>query len=218
MIRARMQQRLQAQGRTAERQPAACALSGTLRRAIVVRKRRARLFSPTISVKTGLGFDQVGWTAIVVGNPDDQPPACRVCSLETPANPLGILVGFAAIVRIGDHVCALGSQNPVKTHPIFAARWRAEQLRRGDFSNPEWLAGNRLGWVPHTSSVPRWPVLENAQAEITLQPGRSHRPFPGRSGLKSSGVDPSLGDILETLAGNGVRRILTRWQGRTSGE
>jgi hypothetical protein len=94
-------------------------------------------FSRTISVKTGLGFDQVGWTAIMVENPDDQPPADRVRSLETPANPLGILVEFAAIVRIGDHVCALGSQTPVKTHPIFAARWRAEQLRRGDFSDPE---------------------------------------------------------------------------------
>ena len=125
-------------------------------------------FSRTISVTTGLGFDQVGWTAVMVENPDADPPAWRVRPLETPANPLGILVGFAAVVRLGDHLYALGSQNPVKSHPIFAARWPVEQVRRGELLNPEWWAGDRLGWVPDSSSAPRWPLFENAQAELTV--------------------------------------------------
>jgi len=160
-------------GRTADGKPAALLPDRGEERlwfgnGVRVGDRLILFFSRTISVKTGLGFDQVGWTAIMVENPNDEPAAWRVRALETPANPLGILVGFAAVVRIGDHVYALGSQNPVKTHPIFAARWRAEQVRRGDLSNPEWWAGDRLGWVPDASSLPRWPILENAQAEITL--------------------------------------------------
>jgi len=124
-------------------------------------------FSRTIRVPTGLGFDQVGWTAVMVENPDADPPAWRVRPLETPANPLGILVGFAGILRLGEHVYALGSQDPVKSHPIYAARWPLEQVRRGELMHPEWWAGERLGWVPDSSSAPRWPLFENAQSELS---------------------------------------------------
>jgi len=125
-------------------------------------------FSRTIRVTFGLGFDQIGWTAIMVENPDADPPTWRLRPLETPANPLGILVGFAAVLREGDYVYALGSQNPVKSHPVFAARWPAEKVRRGELLEPEWWAGERVGWVPDSSSEPRWPLFENAQSELTV--------------------------------------------------
>jgi hypothetical protein len=133
-----------------------------------VRDRLVLFFSRTIQVKTGLGFDQVGWTAVMVENPDAEPSAWRVRPLETPANPLGVLVGFAAILRQGDDVYALGSQNPVKSHPIYAARWPADKVRRGELLDPEWWAGDRLGWVPDSATAPRWPLLENAQSELTV--------------------------------------------------
>jgi hypothetical protein len=117
---------------------------------------------------TGLGFEHVGWTAVMVENPDDEPSAWRVRPLETPANPLGILVGFAAVVRLGEHVYALGSQNPVKSHPIYAVRWPAEEVRRGYLGRPEWWAGVRLGWIPDSSSAQRWPLFENGQSELTI--------------------------------------------------
>jgi hypothetical protein len=116
----------------------------------------------------GLGFESVGWTAIMVENPDDEPSAWRVRTLETPATPLGILVGFAAVVRLGEHVYALGSQNPVQSHPIFAARWTAEAVRRGDLRQPEWWAGDRVGWIPDSSRVQRWPLFENGQSELSV--------------------------------------------------
>ena len=109
---------------------------------------------------TGLGFESVGWTAVMVENPDEEPSAWRVRPLETPANPLGILVGFAAVARLGEHVYALGPQYPVKSDPIFAARWPAEEMRRGNLGQPEWWAGERVGWIPDSSSVQRWPLLE----------------------------------------------------------
>lgn len=116
----------------------------------------------------GLGFEHVGWTAVMVENPDDEPSAWRVRALETPANPLGILVGCAAVVRQGDYVYALGSQNPVKSHPIFAARWPAEEVRRGNLCQPEWWAGESQGWIPDSSNVQRWPLFENGRSELSI--------------------------------------------------
>jgi hypothetical protein len=117
---------------------------------------------------TGLGFEHVGWTAVMVENPDDEPSAWQVRDLETPPNPLGILVGFAGVVQRGDYVYALGSQNPVKSHPIFAVRLPAEEVRRGNLCKPEWWAGESQGWIPDSSNVQRWPLFENGQSELSI--------------------------------------------------
>lgn len=116
----------------------------------------------------GLGFESTGWTAWMVENPDREPSEWRMHSLATPLNPLGVLVGFAAVVRQGDYVYALGSADPVKSHPIYAARWPAERVRRGQLRAPEWWAGDRLGWVREASSVPRWPLFENGQSDLSV--------------------------------------------------
>jgi hypothetical protein len=118
----------------------------------------------------GLGFDHVGWTAMLVENPNDEPPAWRIRALTTPSNPFGVLVGFAASFRMGDQVYALGSPNPLKTHPIYAVRWAVDRVRQGDLADPEWWAGDRAGWVADTSSVPRWPLFDQAQTELTVHP------------------------------------------------
>jgi len=115
-----------------------------------------------------LGIVSGGWTAMMVENPDAEPSEWRVRSLETPPNPLGILVGFAGVLQLGEHVHAFGSSNPIKSHPIFAARWPTERVRRGDLLEPEWWAGERLGWVSNSSSTPRWPLFENGQSELTV--------------------------------------------------
>jgi hypothetical protein len=68
----------------------------------------------TVSTDTGLGFESVGWTAVLVDNPDAEPSAWQIRSLETPSNPLGILVGFEAIWHSDSHVYAFGSADPIK--------------------------------------------------------------------------------------------------------
>jgi hypothetical protein len=120
------------------------------------------------STNSGLGFESAGWIALIVDDPDSAPSSWRVRELETPPNPLGITVGFAAALKLGEHVYALGSPDPVKSHPIYAARWSAEEVRRGDLQHPEWWAGDRLGWVPDSSSAARWPLFENGQSELTV--------------------------------------------------
>ena len=130
-----------------------------------------------VSTRTGLGFESVGWTAFMVENPDADPSAWRVRSLDTPTNPLGIDLGFAAVSRMGEYVYAFGSPNPVKSHPVYAARWPADDVRRGDLRHPEWWASDLVGWVPDSSSAPRWPLFENGQSELTIHRDRTTGQF-----------------------------------------
>ena len=134
-------------------------------------------FARTLRTGKGIGFENAGWTAVIVENPDDEPSAWHVRPLETPRNPIGIVVGYAAVLQLGEYVYALGSQDPVKSHPIFAARWPANQVCRGNLLQPEWWAGDRLGWVPDSSRAPRWPLFENGQSDLTIHLDRVTQRF-----------------------------------------
>lgn len=116
----------------------------------------------------GIGFEHVGWTAIMVTNPDSEPSSWQIQEIETPVNPLGILVGFAAVQKLDRYIVALGSQNPVKSHPIFAARWPIDEVRRGNLLHPEWWAGDLLGWIPDSSNAQRYPLFNGGQTELTI--------------------------------------------------
>ena len=116
----------------------------------------------------GLGFEHVGWTAIMVTNPDSEPSSWQMYELETPTNPVGILIGFAAVQKLDGYIVAFGSQNPVKSHPIFVARWPIDEVRRGNLLHPEWWGGDRLGWIPDSSYAQWYPMFNGGQSELTI--------------------------------------------------
>ncbi|MBU2676815.1 MAG: DUF4185 domain-containing protein [Gammaproteobacteria bacterium] len=117
---------------------------------------------------TGLGFASAGWNAVMIENPDDEPSNWRKRMLQTPENPLGIIVGFASTMRWKEYLYAFGSEDPVKTHPIYVARWPVAKVHEGDLESPEWWGGVEIGWVPDASSASRRPVIENGQSELTV--------------------------------------------------
>jgi hypothetical protein len=116
----------------------------------------------------GLGFEHLGWTAVMVNNPDSEPSSWQIHELKTPKNPMGILIGFAAVQKLDRYIVAFGSQNPVKSHPIFAIRWPVDEVRRGNLLHPEWWAGDLSGWIPDSSNAQRYPLFNGGQTELTI--------------------------------------------------
>ncbi|HLF14138.1 MAG TPA: DUF4185 domain-containing protein, partial [Bacteroidota bacterium] len=121
-----------------------------------------------VNTNSGLGFESAGWAAWMVENPDAEPPEWRMHRLETPTNVLGVSPGFTAVRRAGEYVYAFGSEDPVKSHPLYAVRWQAEDLRAGRLMAPEWWAGERLGWIPESSTSARFPLFENGAPEMSI--------------------------------------------------
>jgi hypothetical protein len=120
------------------------------------------------STNTGLGFKSVGWDAVLVQNPADDPPDWRLRKLDAPANKLGIQVGFAGVLRHKEYLYAFGSADPDKTHPIYAVRWTVEAAAKGKLMEPEWWAGDQRGWVTESCGPLCQPIMEDGQAEMTI--------------------------------------------------
>ena len=96
------------------------------------------------ATNAGLGFEGAGWRAVMIDNPDDEPPRWRVRVLNITENLLG--VGPSSVMRQGEHVYAFGSQEQVKSVPIHVMRWTVKDFRNG----------NLLGVAAGFASVVRW--------------------------------------------------------------
>jgi hypothetical protein len=116
----------------------------------------------------GLGFEADGWNTVLIENPAEPVSEWVVREIETPANPMGITPGFAGVLILGEHLYAFGSQHPVKSHPVFIARWTLDDVANGELMLPEWWAGGDYGWVANDSMPPRWPVFNGGQTEMTF--------------------------------------------------
>ncbi|MBN1402203.1 MAG: DUF4185 domain-containing protein [Anaerolineae bacterium] len=117
----------------------------------------------------GLGFSVYDWEVVRIPNPDAAPQAWRVEWLDTPANDLGVIVGSASLLRLGDWVYAFGSCEAVMPHPMYLVRWPSEQLRSGQLEPVEWWTGVGTGWaeLSRAGAQPQ-PVIPDGQTELTV--------------------------------------------------
>ncbi len=118
----------------------------------------------TRAAPEGLGFENLGWTAVLVENPAAEPSAWRMRALETPADPFGALLGFTAVAHDEAWVYGIGALLGAS----YVARWRAGAAHDGDLLHPEWWAGPLHGWVTDTSSFARRPLFEGGAPEETV--------------------------------------------------
>jgi hypothetical protein len=90
------------------------------------------------------GFQEDGWTAFLISNPDDDPPRWKVRKLDAPTDPWHMLVGIA-VVREDDQLYLFAADEP--KHDGYLLRLPVSDAAAGRFSGLQWWCGERRGWL-----------------------------------------------------------------------
>lgn len=93
------------------------------------------------SVKTGLGFEAIGWYAVLIANPDDDPAIWKMIYIEGPET-FGTIAGSAAVLKDEHYLYAFGAVEP-STHEVYVLRWKLDDAYTGNLRGVEWwIHGN----------------------------------------------------------------------------
>jgi hypothetical protein len=122
----------------------------------------------------GWDFRVVGWQAVRIPNPDDDPSAWALEPLSSPQNPWNIVVGSATVLVQDGWLYAFSVREP--SHHVYLVRWLLADALQGGLGSPQWWAGPHLGFVPQSSltHAPR-ALFSDGQVEFTV-----HRTPSGR--------------------------------------
>ena len=148
--------------------------------------------------KGSLGFENFGWAAFLVDNPDDEPSAWILRRIDVAGNGWNVIVGAAALVA-GHFLYVFSPAEP--SHDIYLLRWPLNAAEKGDLASPEWWCGSDLGWLGQPKMVrPPTPVLREGAMEFSVQ------------------WDAQRDKFLEVQSvGFGASEIAIRWAGQIEG-
>lgn len=86
--------------------------------------------------KKELGFEAVGWYAVLISNPNDDPAGWDMKYIEGPET-FGTIAGSAAVLADEKYIYAYGAVEPA-THEVYVLRWNLDDAYTGNLSNPLW--------------------------------------------------------------------------------
>lgn len=95
---------------------------------------------------TELHFKIVGWGAVLVDNPQDEPSVWRMQFFDFDHAKHDIMVGNGGAIRCGDWVYVYGANADHADRGAELARFLVTDLLRGDFSRPQWWNADRCCW------------------------------------------------------------------------
>ncbi len=131
--------------------------------------RRLVLFLARVRATTGgLGFEVYDWAAVRVDDPDADPAAWRWRWLGRPRTLPGLIIGFGAVLRSGDHVYTYATRENAPAHPTYLVRWPVGALAAGKLDRMEVWRGGGSGWVPVGTDGSEPVRLFDGQSEFTV--------------------------------------------------
>lgn len=112
----------------------------------------------------GLGFKSVGWSMVIIDNPNDEPTLWKMKYVKGP-DTFGIIVGSSAVLKDNNHVFVYGVKEPGE-HEVFLLRFGIDKLLSGDLSGMEWWVNN--SWKRNVKDEPKSAVLFSGQTEFSV--------------------------------------------------
>lgn len=125
------------------------------------------------SVTGGLGFQGVGWTAVAIENPGDDPDSWVVTKMNT-AEQFDVSLG-AAVSVAGGYLYAF-SAGLLTPGPTYLARWPVAAVTGNSLTGTEWFAGRR-GWLTADQIHGPTAVASVGQSEFTVFPASKPTPL-----------------------------------------
>ncbi len=119
----------------------------------------------------GSGFQAIGWRAIVVDDPDDDPSAWTMHDAEMPDT--GEIYPGNAVFVHGDHVYAYAEKGDV-WHDVYLARWSVADVAKGDLASVEWWCAGE--WSVACGDE-RDVIVSMGAPELSVEDGGALAPF-----------------------------------------
>lgn len=92
---------------------------------------------------SGLGFEAIGWDAVLIENPTEDPLNWKM-KFITGANPYKTIAGSAAIIKDSKYLYAYGVVEP-STHEVHLMRWTLDDAYSGNLNDPEYWSNDK--WI-----------------------------------------------------------------------
>lgn len=148
-------------------------------------------------VETGLGFEVFGWRAVSIENPDEDPSAWKIKTLETPQNDYRVIIGSASILRDENYLYAFSAEE-TSGHNVFIVRWPINEAANDNLKYPQWWTSSSHKWIrqQELKELPA-PVLTGAQTEFTVHFDSKRKQF-----IQIQTVGFGAADLAMRRAGN----------------
>lgn len=101
-------------------------------------------------VKTGLGFEAIGWYSVLVSNPYDEPTKWKMKYMEG-TETYGTIVGSAAVLKNENYLYAFSVVEPA-SHEVYLLRWKVDEIYTGNIASPEWWLNGK--WAERKTKYP----------------------------------------------------------------
>jgi hypothetical protein len=119
------------------------------------------------AVTGGLGFEVSGSAAVLVENPEADPPEWRSRVCPIPGNARHVVNGSGSSFAEGRNLYAFGSVEPGR-HDIYVNRWPLSSALRGRFEDPEWWAGQSTWTAQSRLGSPALASFSDGATEFTV--------------------------------------------------
>lgn len=103
-------------------------------------------------IKTGLGFEALGWYAAIVSNPTDEPAKWKIQYIKGPET-FGTIAGSAAVLKDEKYLYAYGAVEPA-THEVYLLRWKLGDAYAGNLASPQWWTNGKWAERKRMNPIP----------------------------------------------------------------
>lgn len=112
----------------------------------------------------GLGFKSVGWSLVIVDNPNDEPNRWKMNYVKGP-DTFGVIVGSSAVLKDSNYLFVYGVKEPGE-HDVYLLRFEIDRVLTGDLSGMEWWIND--SWKKNLRDEPKSAALFAGQTEFSV--------------------------------------------------